>query len=504
MTGIRFALVGDPDWAGAVNARRALLALAPQAQIHHLPTGGVPTQDLDGVWLLPPPVGSDPTSHDLTISWALHLGIPLVGPLGRGEGGAPLVRAVPGSSLAARLGTLPLELPAQASGARDGAEYLAPAGTIWFAQAHRDGVPAVVSAGGAPFATLVDHPLATDAGVHPLLPAFASAAREHAAGRQDTPWTSGPPVRHRSSFAALPDDESRSYVHQMRTRGYRWWRPLLAMALGIGVFIFEMLVLTIAWMVLDPAMRDPNLTVSEIDLTAPVTMLVGNLMLIALIPAALVATRLGHWRPMGKLLSVTGRIRWRWMGRASLVTGVIWGAYIVLGWLLEGGEVGDRPEHWPWLIVITVLTTPLQAAAEEIAFRGGLLQGVGAWIKRPVVALVVGTVLSTVFFSLAHGSLDPWVLMQLGSMAVATCYLTWRTGGLEAAIVLHTVNNVVIILLLTLVGGLQGAYITESSTGDAAAGGIGGLATLLMMVILLWQARRAGIAPKKIGAPATG
>src|SRR5699024_10065176 len=142
---------------------------------------------------------------------------------------------------------------------------------------------------------------------------------------------------------------------------------------------------TIAWIALDPAMRDPNLTVEDIDLTSPGTMLIGNLMIIALIPAALVATRLGHWRPMGKLLSVTGRIRWRWLGRASLVTLVLWGGYIGLGWALEGGQVTERPEHCPWLIVITVLTTPLQSAAEEIAFRGGLLQGVGAWIGQPVV-----------------------------------------------------------------------------------------------------------------------
>ncbi|WP_338750551.1 CPBP family intramembrane glutamic endopeptidase [Janibacter alittae] len=509
---IRIALVGDPAWPTGDLARRALAAVLPGAHVGMLPPGADPSPDLDGLWLLPPPLTSDPTVHDATTARALELGVPLVGPVA-GEGGAtPSVQAVPGSPLAGLVGETRFELPQTVAGGRPARDYVDAPGTVWFPQAHRGAQPATVTAAGVPFVTLSDYPLATDAGVHPLLVAFASAVRERAAARVPTmrdpmgaPMTPSAPAHPRTrSGRALPDDEPRSYVHQMRTKGYRWWRPLLALTLAVGVFVFELLVLTIAWLVVDPAMRDPDLSVTEIDLTAPVTMLMGNLMLIALIPAALVATRLGHWRPMGKLLSVTGRIRWRWMGRASLVTVVIWGAYIVLGWLLDGGEVGDRPEHWPWLIVITVLTTPLQAAAEEIAFRGGLLQGVGAWIKRPVPALVTGTVLSTALFSLAHGSLDPWVLMQLGSMAVATCYLTWRTGGLEAAIVLHTVNNVVIILLLTLVGGLQGAYITESSTGDAAGGGIGGLATLLMMAILLWQARRAGVAPKKIGAPATG
>lgn len=503
----RIALVGGPDWPSGELAHRALAAVLPEAHVALLPPGADPAADLDGLWLLPPPAAADPRVHDTTTARALELGVPLVGPVA-GEGGStPFVQAAPGSRLAGLVGPTPLELPQQTSGGRPARDYVDAPGTVWFPEAHRGPQPATVTAAGTPFVTLSDYPLATDAGVHPLLVAFASAVRERATSRRPSPGPAGvpmaPPPRS-GSGRALPDDEPRSYVHQMRTGGYRWWRPLLALALGIGVFVFEMLALTILWLLVDPAMRDPNLSVAEIDLTEPVTMLMGNLMIIALIPAALVATRLGHWRPMGKLLSVTGRIRWRWMGRAGLVTLVVWGGYIVLGWLVDGGEVGERPDHWLWLIVITLLTTPLQAAAEEIAFRGGLLQGVGAWLKRPVVALVVGTVLSTVLFSLAHASLDPWVLLQLGSMAVATCYLTWRTGGLEAAIVLHTVNNVVIILLLTLVGGLEGAYITDTTTGDAATGGIGGLATLLMMAILLWQARRAGVAPKKFGAPATG
>ncbi|WEV77993.1 type II CAAX endopeptidase family protein [Janibacter cremeus] len=509
MTGPRLALVGDPEWAGVEHARRALAAVLPEASVELLPPGADPSPDVDGLWLLAPPPAASPQVHDTTTARALELHVPLVGPVA-GEGGAtPFVHAVPGSRLAGIVGAGPLDLPQAIAGGRAARDYVDAPGTVWFPEAHRGSQPATVRAAGAPFVALTDYPLATDAGVHPLLLDFASTVRGRAAGRLPSlPY--GPagapmaPPRRRRSLRALPDDEPRSYVHQMRTEGYRWWRPLLALALGVGVFIFELLALTIIWLVVDPAMRDPDLSMAQIDLTAPVTMLMGNLMLIALIPATLVATRLGHWRPMGKLLSVTGRIRWRWLGRASLVTLVVWGAYIVLGWFVEGGEVTERPDHWPWLILITLLTTPFQAAAEEIAFRGGLLQGVGAWIKKPVVALAVGTALSVVLFALAHASLDPWVLLQLGAMGFATCYLTWRTGGLEAAIVLHTVNNVVLIVLLTLVGGLEGAYITDTTTSDAAAGGLGGIATLIMMAILLHQARRAGIAPRTMGAPAEG
>ena len=504
MTGLHIALVGAPEWAGIVHARRALHALA-EVEISHLPPGATPTADLDGIWLLAPPADAAPDIHDRTISWALHLGLPLVGPLGPGDGASSSLRPVPGSRMAQALGTGPVELPTTESGVRGGADYLAPAGTVWVAEAHRGEAPAVVSAAGSPFVTLLDHPLATDAGLHPVLPGFVSAARARQAARLGVAAPRPTPVASvRDSFAPLPDDEPRSYVHQMRTEGYRWWRPLLGLAVGIGTFVVLSMVLSVLWVVLDPSLLETSGDVEEVDLVAPAPMLIGNLMLAALIPATLIATRVGHWRPMGKLWSVTGRIRWRWLGLASLVTLLVWGGYLLLMWALDGGtSAGERPPHWPWLVVITLLTTPLQAAGEEVAFRGGLMQGIGAWIKNPVVALVVGTVLSAALFALAHTSLDPWILIDLGGMAVACCYLTWRTGGLEAAIVLHVVNNLVLIILLTLFGGLEDAYVTDQTTSTLGAAGISVLATAIMTAILLWLARRSGIAPKKLGAPAT-
>ena len=147
MTGLHIALVGAPEWAGIVHARRALHALA-EVEISHLPPGATPTADLDGIWLLAPPADAAPDIHDQTISWALHLGLPLVGPLGPGEGG-PL-RAVPDSRMAQALGTGPVELPTTESGVRGGADYLAPAGTDWVAEAHRGEAPAIVTAAGSP------------------------------------------------------------------------------------------------------------------------------------------------------------------------------------------------------------------------------------------------------------------------------------------------------------------------------------------------------------------
>ena len=506
MTGPRIALVGPPEHPGADRARRALAVLLPEAEVLGLPVGTAPTPDLDGLWLLPAPVGSPADVHDTTIAHALGAGLPLVGPAAADDSAPEMLVAAPGGRLALLLGTAPTRLPVQPAGGRPADDYASAAGTVWSAQAHRGGRPAVVAAAGRSPATLTDHALATDDGVHPLLIDFAQAAREHHrqrwAGRQ-APFAPPPAPTGGGSLRPLPDDEPRSYVSQMRVRGYHWWRPLVALLLAVGVFFVTSMVLGIILYALRPDLLTTPDAVESMA-TDPVSMLINNLMLAALIPATLVATRLGHWRPMGALWSVAGRIRWGWLLRAFVVTLVLWGAYLAGSWVLSGESPGDRPEHWQWLVVVTLLTTPLQAAGEEVAFRGGLLQGVGAWIRNPVLALVVGTILSTLLFALAHTSLDPWIIIDLGGMALACCYLTWRTGGLEAAIVLHVVNNLVITVGLSVLGGLQDAYVGTDTTSTGAAAGTSVLATAVMTAVLLLLARRSGIAPKRIGAPARG
>lgn len=511
----RIALVGAADWSGGDLARRALTVVLPEADVQHLPAGADPSPDLDGLWLLAPPVGSDPFVHDLTTARALDLDIPLVGSVASpDEGGTPLVRALPGSRLGSLVGEEAVHLPAAIAGGRPASDYVTAPGTVWFSEALRGAEAATVTAEGTPFVTLSDYPLATEAGLHPLLLGFAAAVRDRAARRgHPGGWASVPGPVHAPAPAArpqhglrpLPDDVPRSYVHQARTQGYRWWRPLVALVLGVGVFVFFMMALLLGWYLIDPDTLEAGVSdPTALDLDGPVPMLFNNLMLAALIPATLVATRLGHWRPMGIVWSVVGRIRWGWLLRATVITTLLWGGFLVGTWFLTGQPTGELPEHQGWLIAVVLLTTPLQSAGEEVAFRGGVLQGLGAWIKNPVVAFVAAAAVSTALFALAHGSLDPWVLIDLGAMALATCYLTWRTGGLEAAIVLHAVNNVVIMVGLALVGGLADAFVMEETTSTAGSSAVSVVATLVMTLVLVQLARRAGLAPKKIGAPALG
>lgn len=289
-----------------------------------------------------------------------------------------------------------------------------------------------------------------------------------------------------------------SYVHQMRGPRHRWWRPLVSLTVASFVFVVLTAIVFAAAALLGGVESDID------DVLNPWTSLSLNLILAAFIPATFAGLWVGFRQHPGRVLSVAGRMRWGWLARCLVVLTPMWAAYLAIAWFVFGQEVLDRPERWVALLVVSLLTTPLQAAGEEIAIRGGLVQGVGAWMRSPVIAFVVTSVLSVGVFAAAHGSTDLWIIVELCSLAVAGSWLAWRTGGLEAVIALHVVNNLLIFATGIIFGGLDQSYVDAASAGSALSAGMSVLATALVTAVLLRLGRRHRIAPEGWRTPAVG
>lgn len=308
---------------------------------------------------------------------------------------------------------------------------------------------------------------------------------------------------------ALPA-EPVEYQHVLRGPRRAWWRPLLSIVLVVVGIIVAFIGFAIVAGIGAAVRAGGDLEALEgslEDFNDPFIFATQNLLLAVLIPIALLATWIAHGVRPGFVSSVLGRFRWGWFARALLVTVPLWLAYIGIVTLLDGG-IGDttgRPSTWVALIVLTLLTTPLQAAGEEYLFRGWLMQQLGAWIKNTYVALGAAIVLSSIVFALAHTSLDPWVLLDLGAFATAAVLLTWRTGGLEAAVALHIVNNVIVLILFTLTTGLSDAFITPDTTSDPVSTLMSVVALVVTTSVLWWFAGRCGVTRRtEPVAPASG
>jgi membrane protease YdiL (CAAX protease family) len=136
--------------------------------------------------------------------------------------------------------------------------------------------------------------------------------------------------------------------------------------------------------------------------------------------------------------------------------------------LIDGewlGAATTDPAVYIVCAVFIVLLTPLQAAAEEYVFRGLLAQTIGAWIRHVPFAIIIPTI---VFASLHV--YDIWGLLDVFVFGIAASLVVWRTGGLEAGIAMHSVNNVAIFLLLA--SGSLGTTVNEATAGSPVSLGI--------------------------------
>ena len=100
----------------------------------------------------------------------------------------------------------------------------------------------------------------------------------------------------------------------------------------------------------------------------------------------------------------------------------------------------------------------IQTATEELIFRGYLQQHLAARFRSRWVWMVIPSLL----FGLSHysgpqyGALAWVVVLWTGVFGLAAADLTARTGNLGAAIALHFANNFAAVLLIGMVGNLDG------------------------------------------------
>lgn len=282
-----------------------------------------------------------------------------------------------------------------------------------------------------------------------------------------------PPVPTRPALlpAALPMP-GEVYATAFRPLSRRVGRWFLAWAIAIGFFAAGQIV---ALALLMPGIvgyfADPAITVSEDAAFEMLSELIGsplgmagvNLSWAAMIPGAIVAAAAFGKGAGGYVSSVVGRWRWRVAAKSATVILPIFAVYIgITLWL-------DPTIDWRWnpnwaLVAIVLLTTPLQATGEEFAIRGFLTQMLGGWFSNRWVASIGIGILTGALFGLAHMHPSIAATLQLSLVGFTCSMLTFRTGGLESASVLHTANNVFIMVPLALTG--TSAFSSQPVSGD--------------------------------------
>jgi CAAX protease family protein len=287
----------------------------------------------------------------------------------------------------------------------------------------------------------------------------------------------------------LPPDGA-PYPLMLRTSQYAWWRSALGVVLGLSLFwlmttLISQLVIMVAWATTAAGQSYQTYFTDAYAFRRPSGMLALNLALAALIPVSWLLITMVHQVAPRWLSSVRPRLRWRLFAMCLGVAVIATAVSLVSQLLLEPVQVHPQQGFWAFLIVI-VLTSPIQAAGEEVFFRGYLMQALGSLYGRPWFGVIV----SSVVFAFFHGSQNVPLFVDRLAFGLLAAALVWRTGGLEAGIAAHVINNVFAYTFAGLTGTIAGLRALEKISWLTAVIDVGGFALFAVLAYLVARWRK--------------
>lgn len=281
------------------------------------------------------------------------------------------------------------------------------------------------------------------------------------------------PVTLRASAAAF---------FSLTDRGLNgWWRYTLGVALVLVVGLLGGGM--VHWLI------------SSLPLGDAREYLAANASLLVMLLVVLIVHVFLHRRPLRALVTTRHTISWGKMFQGAAA----WSGIMVLTVLLESALYPGRYvwsfelQSWLYFLVLALLLTPLQCAAEELFFRGYFLQAMGRIFRHPFVPAV----LSSLLFTAPHLMNPEATAHGLGVLAATyfvmgflLALVVLRDAGLELAIGLHTANNFFLVVCFGYKDSpLPAAAIFTSVTYDPvfslASVAVGGL------IFYAWFFRRA-------------
>lgn len=246
-----------------------------------------------------------------------------------------------------------------------------------------------------------------------------------------------------------------AYLDLARTGKNNWWRFILAVSLIL--LLWQLLgampgIFLLVWVLADGNPRtgispggqftgvDPNLTFT-VFMLASVFFLIGIFL----------AVRFIHERPFLSLVTPARRFSWKRFFQGFAVWFILLGLMSLLEDLLYPGRYVWTLDlhHFVPFIFLALVFIPIQTSAEELFFRGYILQGVGLRLRN----IWVLSAISGFLFMVPH-FLNPEASVNYGLMGfyyffigAVMAYVTLRDGRLELALGLHAANNLFSALL---------------------------------------------------------
>jgi hypothetical protein len=254
---------------------------------------------------------------------------------------------------------------------------------------------------------------------------------------------------------ALPPDGA-PYPQILRGPSYVWWRSMLGVVCGLSLYLLMTAVVTqvvlgVSWGAVGAGEAYADFARRALAFELPAGMIAANLGIATLIPICWVLMAIVHQVRPRWLSSVQPRIRWRYLLICAGVALVVLNAVTLIPLAFRSPPtVAPQPGFWTFLVVI-VLTAPFHAA----------------------------------IFALMHGVQNPALFLNRLGFGLLAGILVWRTGGLEAGIGAHVINNVCAYVIAGLTSSIAAVRGISSITWLDSGIQLGGFAVFAVLALLI-------------------
>jgi len=270
-----------------------------------------------------------------------------------------------------------------------------------------------------------------------------------------------------------------------------WWRYLLtSITTWIGPLILLIIILIPFFIIFHPIQRgmDPYEVANSIG---PLTFLTLFGIYYALsFFIFYVCTRIIHHKKIISLISTVSRVNWKRMLKGAGLWFIIIGCAFLIDVMINPASVkwSFNPAFFI-LLILSLIIYPIQASFEEIFFRGYLMQGIGLLTRRPVIPLLITSLIFAVghFWNGSDVFSGVSMVISMFIFGMVMGIITLGENGLETAIGAHIVNNLFITTVINspdLLGNLPSLLTAGTETG---AGVPYFILPPILLIIVFWN-----------------
>lgn len=184
----------------------------------------------------------------------------------------------------------------------------------------------------------------------------------------------------------------------------------------------------------------------------------NSILILLLLPFALVfglllvSVKYFHKRKIRSVFTSRPKFDWSRFFTSFFIWGGIMLIFLV-GTILAGYDIrwNFNSSTFVPLLLISLILIPIQTTAEELIFRGVLLQGFQRLFKKPIVSILI----SSILFGLLHGANPEVAKLGYGLLTfyiltgVFLALLTHLDDGIELGAGYHAINNIFAAVVLT-------------------------------------------------------